>query len=110
MHDSDATTTEQILESNLKWRMNQGKTICEAAQKAIKKASLTAGCYTFQTSSSKWDNDPIRNAALHATLINQHLNASQCMTTTTSKGNIIYCYRAGGGKINDIELIKVLAD
>jgi hypothetical protein len=85
-----------VLKENLKWRVGEGKEICDAAQAAIAQA----------TADGSWKNDPVRNAAPSAGKINKYLTTKQTMTTSTSTGDLIYCIRAG--KIDDVELMGSL--
>lgn len=87
-----------LLKQNLEWRKGDGKKICEAAQTAIAEA-LAGG---------KWDNEPVRAAAPYASIINKYITPSQALTTTTNKGDLVYCIRAG--KIDDTELMSRIGD
>lgn len=88
-----------LLKENLAWRTTgSGKSICDAAQSALQKATADGG----------WNNDPVRDAAPHASIINNFITSSQCLTTSTSKGDLIYCIRAG--KIDDKGLMSSLGD
>jgi len=94
-HD-DISDAQSALESNLSWRSssNEGKEICDAAMTAYKAA----------TSSGGWDNDPVREAAPNAKVINEYITSNQILTTTSSKGDLVYCVRAG--KIDDTSLMS----
>lgn len=94
-HD-DISAAQSALKSNLSWRSssNEGKEICDAAMTAYKAA----------TSSGGWDNDPVREAAPNAKVINEYITSSQILTTTSSKGDLVYCIRAG--KIDDTSLMS----
>lgn len=87
-----------LLKENLAWRTGEGKSICDAAQSAIQKATADGG----------WNNDPVREAAPHASVINKFITSSQCLTTSTTPGDLIYCIRAG--KIDDKGLMSGLGD
>jgi CRAL/TRIO domain len=87
-----------VLKDNLKWRLGEGKAICDAAQAAIAEATSKAG--------TSWNNDPVRKAAPNADIINNYLTTKQTMTTSTSTGDLIYCIRAG--KIDDVGLMNSL--
>ncbi len=82
------------LKENLAWRTGTGKAICEAAVTAFEKA--TSG-------STKWDNEPVRDAAPNANSINKYITPSTCLTTSSSNGDLVYCIRAG--LIDDVALM-----
>ena len=84
------------LKENLAWRQGAGKAICDAAVEAFGKA--TAG--------DKWNNDPVREAAPSAAIINEYINPSTSLTTSSSQGDLVYCIRAG--KIDDKALMASL--
>lgn len=87
------------LKSNLQWRMNEGNTIVTSARKAIQSAMMEDG---------KWNNEPIRNAAPHAKLINEYLTSIQCITTSLpSTNDLIYCIRCG--KLDDKGLMSAVS-
>jgi hypothetical protein len=85
--------TEELKES-LAWRQGPGKKICESAVAAFQKA----------TEGDKWNNDPVRDAAPHADKINPYITPSTALTTSTSKGDLLYCVRAGF--LDDTALLK----
>mmetsp|Transcript_11325 Transcript_11325/g.20820 ORF Transcript_11325/g.20820 Transcript_11325/m.20820 type:complete len:310 (+) Transcript_11325:53-982(+) len=86
------------LKSNLEWRMNEGNTIVTSAYNAIQSA-MEGG---------KWNNEPIRNAAPNAKIINEYLTTTQCITTSLpSTNDLIYCIRAG--KIDDKALMSAVS-
>uniref|UniRef100_A0A7S2WMH5 CRAL-TRIO domain-containing protein n=1 Tax=Eucampia antarctica TaxID=49252 RepID=A0A7S2WMH5_9STRA len=82
-----------ILESNMQWRTTEGKTICDAARSAVEKAT-TEG----------WKNDPVREMAPYASIINKYITPSQSITTASRQGDLVYCIRAG--KIDDVALMS----
>jgi hypothetical protein len=84
------------LKENLAWRTGDGKEICTLARTAFEKAS--AG--------EKWDNTPVRDGAPNAHKINQYITPSQCLTTSSSLGDLVYCIRAG--LINDGALMSAV--
>ena len=87
------------LKKTLAWRQGEGKAMCDAATAA----------YTQATADGGWNNDPIRDAAPSAEIINEYINLNTGMTTSSSKGDILYCIRAG--KIDDNALMsKVSVD
>jgi hypothetical protein len=59
------------------------------------------------TADGSWKNDAATNAAPFASKILQYLTPSNILTTTTSRGDLICCIRAGG--INDVELMKAVS-
>lgn len=81
------------LESNMQWRTNEGKKICDAARSAVEKATQEG-----------WCNDPVREMAPHASNVNKYITPSQSITTVSSKGDLVYCIRAG--KIDDVSLMS----
>ena len=84
------------LKKNLAWRQGEGKKICDAATSAFVEATAGEG----------WNNDPIRNNAPSAEIINQYLTESSGMTTSTSDGDFLYCIRAG--MIDDKALMSLI--
>lgn len=97
LNDSYEDEEERIaaLKTNLGWRANEGNAIVTGAYTAIQ--SATAG-------GRKWNNEPIRNAAPNAAIINEYLTTVQCITTTLSSNDLLYCVRAG--KIEDKKLMS----
>lgn len=94
----DIPAQKERLEANLEWRSKGiGKSICESAELAI----LTANADKL-----KWNNEPLRVSAPYAPIINGYITPNQSITTTSSKGDLIYCVRAG--KIDDVELMSQL--
>lgn len=85
------------LKKTLAWRQGEGKAMCDAATTAYQAATAGGG----------WDNDPIRAAAPEAGIINDYITQTTCMTTSSSKGDILYCIRAG--KIDDNALMERIA-
>jgi hypothetical protein len=81
------------LKKTLEWRQGEGKTVCEAAVAAFQAA----------TSTGKWDNSPVRDGAPHAIGINQYITPTTTLTTSSSKGDLVYCIRAG--LIDDVALM-----
>lgn len=92
-YEDDVALISEKIAKNLQWRENN-KAICEAAKKAVEEAQ--AG--------EKWDNGPVRDAAPYSSVINQYITPSQVLTTTSNKGDFLYCIRAA--KINDKELMS----
>eukprot|EP00957_Ditylum_brightwellii_P055895 4235085-Ditylum_brightwellii.AAC.1 len=80
----------------MKWRIGEGKAICDAAKEALEKA--TAG------GPGTWDNGPIRAAAPNAATINEYITPSQIITTASRKGDLVNCIRAG--QIDDVSLMS----
>jgi len=99
LNDSYKNDEQRIaaLKSNLEWRMNDGNAIVTSARSAINAA--------MQTENGKFNNEPIRNAAPNANIINEYLTTTQCITTSLpSTNDLIYCIRAG--KIDDKGLMS----
>jgi len=93
----DDTQRREALTSNLQWRMNEGNPIVTCAANAIEAA----------TADGKWNNDPVRNGAPHAALINDFITTNQCITTSVPTTNdLLYCIRAG--KIDDAGLMSTV--
>mmetsp|Transcript_12941 Transcript_12941/g.22107 ORF Transcript_12941/g.22107 Transcript_12941/m.22107 type:complete len:306 (+) Transcript_12941:65-982(+) len=93
-YENDDERTE-ALKSNIQWRLTDGKDIVTSAHQAMQAAS----------SDSKWDNQPVQQAAPHADRINKYLTSVQCITTSHPTSNdLIYCVRAG--KIDDKALMS----
>ena len=95
----DGSTDEEIktlLENNMKWRVNEGKDIVQAAKNAVEAA----------TSYGSWNNDPVRDMSPHADIVNKFITPAQCLTTTLNSGDLCYCIRAG--QINDVALMSEL--
>lgn len=93
------------LKTTLVWRLGDGKVMCDAAKVAYEAATTTSS--TDPTGEGGWDNDPIRKAAPSADIVNEYITESSGMTTTSSKGDILYIIRAG--KINDKELMSKIS-
>lgn len=87
----------EALKTTLAWRQGEGKAMCDAATAAFQAATADGG----------WNNDPIRAAAPSADIINQYITQSTGMTTSSSKGDIMYCIRAG--KIDDNALMSKIS-
>lgn len=95
---SDTSERVAALTTNLNWRnTGSGKLICDAATKALKEATATS-----------YENDPIRQAAPHASTINSFITPQQIITTTSPRGDLVYCIRAG--KIDDVELMSKISE
>lgn len=85
---------KQLLDSNMQWRTNEGKEIVKAAKEAV----------TTAMASGSWDNEPVRDNAPHADIVNKYITPAQCLTTTIRTGDLCYCIRAG--KIDDVALMS----
>jgi len=83
------------MKENLAWRTGPGQQICEAAVSAFEQA--TSG-------TEKWNNEPVRNAAPGAELINKYITPTTSLTTSSSGGDLVYCIRAG--LIDDVSLMS----
>jgi len=84
------------LKENLAWRQGEGKKICDAATTAFEGATADGG----------WNNDLVRKSAPSAEIINQYLTEKTGMTTSSSKGDLLYCIRAG--MIDDKSLMSLI--
>lgn len=85
------------LKSNIQWRLTDGKDIVTNAHRAVLAATSEGN--------SKWNNQPVQQAAPHADRINKYLTSVQCITTShPSTNDLIYCVRAG--KIDDKALMS----
>lgn len=85
---------QTLLENNLQWRDSEGKDIVQAAKAAVEAA----------TSSGSWNNEPVRDMAPHANVVNKYITPSQCLTTTLRSGDLCSCIRAG--QIDDVALMS----
>mmetsp|Transcript_17244 Transcript_17244/g.22437 ORF Transcript_17244/g.22437 Transcript_17244/m.22437 type:complete len:296 (+) Transcript_17244:88-975(+) len=94
LSDKEDSEIQAQLKSNLEWRANEGKVICESASAAIKAA----------TSAGKWDNTPVRDMAPHGSAVNKYITPSQSLTTLLNSGDLCYCIRAGF--IDDVALMS----
>jgi hypothetical protein len=84
----------ELLRNNLKWRSTEGKAICDAAHEAVKEA----------TAEGRWNNAPVLKRAPSSDKISKYLTADVCLTSTSSKGDLVYCLRSG--KIDQLALMK----
>lgn len=90
------------LQQSLDWRKSAaGVSICEAATTAITKAMSS------DTTTTNWNNAVVFQAAPHAKAIGRFITPSNCITTTASTGDLVYCIRAGG--IDDLGLMKAVS-
>jgi len=94
LSEKEDAEVETQLKSNLEWRADEGKKICDSASAALEAA----------TSAGNWDNTPVRDMAPHASIVNKYITPSQCLTTPLNTGDLCYCIRAG--QINDVELMS----
>lgn len=85
------------MKKTLEWRQGEGKAMCDAAAKAYQAATADGG----------WNNGPIRDAAPSAAIVNDYINENTGFTTSSSKGDILYCIRAG--KIDDNALMSKIS-
>lgn len=93
----DAAARAASLRTNLAWRAtNDGAAVCDGATAAV--AAALAG--------ATWDNDPVRDAAPHAAIVNAYVSTRQILTTTSPRGDLVYCVRAG--RIDDGALMAAL--
>jgi hypothetical protein len=84
----------ELLRNNLKWRIKEGKAICDAAHEAV----------ILATSESHWNNKPVLERAPCTKKISKYLTPDICLTSTSSKGDLLDCLR--GGKIDDVAIMK----
>jgi hypothetical protein len=84
----------EFLRNNLKWRMNEGKAICDAAHDAV----------ILATAEGRWNNAPVLERAPSGDKIAKYLTAEVCLTSTTSKGDLVYCLRSG--RIDDVAMMS----
>lgn len=94
--DGDEGGAKEALGKAMSWRNGKGKAICESALKAINSA----------TASDKWDNTAVQENAPHSSVINKFITSSQCITTSSNQGDLVYCIRAG--KIDDVSLMSAV--
>ena len=98
LHESSA----DLLQQSLDWRKSpSGQSVCQAAAQAVTQATSASDSTT-----SSWNNDVVLAAAPHAEIIRQYLTPSNCITTTSSTKDLIYCVRAGA--IDDTALMKAV--
>ncbi|GMH98913.1 hypothetical protein TrST_g6877 [Triparma strigata] len=85
----------RALKATIAWRAGPGKSIVEAASKAVVEATRNPG---------EWDNEPVRLAAPHAKTINQFITPKNILTLSTEDGDLVYIIRASA--INDNQLMR----
>lgn len=95
--DDDDDTGVDALKTALEWRQGEGKIVCDAAATAFTAAT------TSTTTDKKWNNVPVRDGAPNAASINKYITPATTMTTSSSKGDLVYCIRAGS--IDDVALM-----
>ena len=89
---------EKTFQQSLEWRTSaEGKRICGIAAAAV----------DHVTSIGTWQNEIVLSSAPHAALITQHITPKNCITTTASTGDLVYCIRAGS--IDDVALLKAVS-
>lgn len=84
----------RALRESMAWRKGAGKSIVNSAAEAVAKATAGGG----------WDNEPVRDAAPHATAINRYITTKNILTLSSDGGNLVYVIRAS--LINDKELMN----
>jgi hypothetical protein len=78
----------------MEWRNSpQGQRICQAAAAAIPEA--TTMITKDDAGKTNWNNEPILAAAPHSEIISKYITPANCITTTSSTGDLVYCIRAG---------------
>ncbi|GMH53844.1 hypothetical protein TrRE_jg3322 [Triparma retinervis] len=85
----------RALKATIAWRAGPGKSIVEAASKAVVEATRNPG---------EWDNEPVRLAAPHAKTINQFITPKNILTLSSGDGDLVYIIRASA--INDGQLMR----
>jgi hypothetical protein len=100
---SDSTSmkaVEEQLEQSLQWRSQgePGPRICVAARTAVAAASSPNAVWT--------DNDRVFDLAPNAAKISPYITPANCITTTSEKGDLVYCIRAGA--IADVDLFTAV--
>mmetsp|Transcript_20701 Transcript_20701/g.31139 ORF Transcript_20701/g.31139 Transcript_20701/m.31139 type:complete len:310 (+) Transcript_20701:116-1045(+) len=73
------------LRESAAWRAGPGKAIVTAAKEACERAMEEDG---------KWNNDAVRDAAPHASVINQFITPRNILTVPTESGDLLYVIRA----------------
>lgn len=95
----DAAEAKSNLVATTAWRAGKGRAIVESAADAVAKATAGGG----------WDNEPVREAAPHAAVINPYMNPKNVLTMSTDDGDLVYVIRAS--LIEDKEMMsKVSVD
>lgn len=95
---SSSDDAEAKLKKSLEWRTSaQGKRICGVAAVAVAEA----------ISGGSWKNDVVLASAPHAAVITQYITPKNCITTTASTDDLVYCIRAGS--IDDVALMKAVS-
>mmetsp|Transcript_28901 Transcript_28901/g.42842 ORF Transcript_28901/g.42842 Transcript_28901/m.42842 type:complete len:304 (+) Transcript_28901:36-947(+) len=97
-YDDDIKEAALALAENIKWRNNEGKSLCDAASSAVEKA---------MSNPEKWDNTAVRDSAPHASIVNEYITSSSILTTTSTQGDLVYCIRAG--QIDDLALMTKIS-
>jgi len=77
------------------YREGEGKSIVEAAAKAVAAATAVEG---------KWDNEVVRDGAPHAAAINRYITPKNILTLSNDNGDLIYVIRASS--IDDTQLMS----
>jgi len=72
--------------------------------KAIVEAAATAYQAAIQGGEGTWNNDIVRAAAPHATVINQYVTSQSFVTVSTADGDLVYVIRAS--LIDDTKLMN----
>lgn len=90
----DKEERNERFQENLKWRQTEGKSLWEAAQSAVAEATENGG----------WDNDAVLTKAPYSSQITQFLTPDNCLTTTSTAGDLVSCIRAGA--IDDVALMS----
>ena len=99
MQFPDPVEAKAALQEALAWRAGEGKAIVDSAAEAVAKATAGGG----------WDNQPVRDAAPNAALINQFVTPKNILSLSTSAGDLVYVIRASGVDDKDM-MSKVSVD
>ena len=92
-YNADTSVIREKIKANIQWR-EENKALCESAAKAVQEAMV----------GGTWNNNPVREAAPYANIVNKYVTPSQILTTTSNKDDLVYCIRAA--KIDDKSLMS----
>jgi len=87
----------RALREAMNYRNGDGKSIMNAAARAVVKATAEGG----------WDNDVVRDMAPHASKINQFITPKNILTISTEDGDLVYIIRAS--LIDDRKLMSTVS-
>lgn len=95
--DSSMDEKMDLLRKNLNWRQGEGAALCRAALQGYLDAKSEGG----------WKNDAVLKQAPHSALVSKYLTPENCLTTTSSQDDLVYCVRAG--LIDDVGLMSQIS-